>query len=118
MRFRERVAIQGPTRTRGPRGGVVDTFATLSGLESVPATISQIGWANGSNLAWSMNRADMTVIQDQFAVCVAGDHPEILVGMRVVATSGEFEIVAAGRTLGRDETLLTCRRTDPAGVPA
>lgn len=118
MRYRERVTVQQATRTRGERGGVVDTFANVDGLESVPATISQIGWTNGSNLAWSMNRSDMTVVQDQFAVVLSGDHPEVEPGMRILARDGEYEVVAAGTLLGRDSTLLTCRRTDPQGVPA
>lgn len=118
MRYRERVAVQQATRTRGERGGVIDTFADVEGLESVPATVTQIGWANGSNLAWSMNRSQMTVVQDQFSVILSGHHPEVAVGMRVVARDGEFEIVAAGTVLGKDGTLLTCRRTDPQGTPA
>lgn len=117
MRFRERVAIHAATRTRSARGGVVDTFAVVPGLNSVAATISSRGSGYGMSGSRRNDGTDLTVIEDLLSVILAGDHPEVTAAMRVVAARGTFDVISVEQTLGHNQTVLTVRATDPAGTP-
>lgn len=114
MRYRERVAIHAPARTESATGQVLEEFAVVRGLESVPASIVT---HVRDRLGQEANLATMTVVEETFDIVLGGHHPGITTLMRVVAAGGHwFDILTVAPTLAHSATVLLCRRLDPAGT--
>lgn len=116
MRFRERVAIQQPTRTQDAAGAVIETWTNVPGLESVPATIVM---ATRMRASGEQRDPQKVWVEDQFDVILAGFWPSITTLMRVVADDGrEFDITSVAPTLGRRRTVIQSKIVTPRSEAA
>ena len=108
MRYRQRVAIQAATRIAGSTGQLLESWADVGGLSAVPAMI----------LPAATERFDsaLVVVEDVYQVMLAGRHPEIRPGMRVVAPDGSaYRISDALPSATVSATSLTAHRLTPEG---
>lgn len=102
MRFRQRVAVQGPIAVRTAAGGVGYTYETLSGLGSVPANVQastkeQIGERE-------------TIIEDLFSIDLAGYFPDLAPDMIVLDGVAVYDIKRIVPTLRHEITIVKAQR--------
>lgn len=117
MRFRERVAIQQPVRTKSPTGQTLHgSFADVAELADVAAVIDPAPLLRGGE---EMHTADMTVVEETYQVVLAGYFPQITSDMQVLAGDGtEYEVMGAQaqRHRRRPRTIVLARRISPKGT--
>jgi hypothetical protein len=102
MRFRTRVAIQGPVDIRDPAGGVTHAYETIPELDDVAATIMPA--------VEESRDPDMVTVEDRYDIVLAGHHPDVRPEMVALDGLAVYDIVRVAPTLGRRETVLVARR--------
>ena len=103
--------IQAPTRVPGTAGGVTTTWATVPGLEAIPATKDVTGGVE--------QRGPEMIVEEIFTrVQLAGYFAQIDESMRCLLDDGTtWDIFAADADPMRTMSQLTCRKVTPTASP-
>lgn len=102
MRFRQRVAFQEPTETRGTSGTPLYTYETVAGYESLAATI--LPWRQELRLP------DLAPDEERFDVILGGHWPDIETTWVILDGESVYEVVEVRPTLRHRETVVVARR--------
>lgn len=84
MRSTQKVTIEAPTEVIGSSGGRTSTWLPVSGLADLPATVMPV--------LREADAADMTVLEDQYQIRLAGPYPAITTAMRVLDGAAAYDI--------------------------
>lgn len=102
MRYRQRVAFQEPTTTRGAAGTPIETFDTVAGYESIPATISPS--------RQELRLPDLRPDEERFDIVLGGHWPDVQTTWVVLDGENVYEVVEVRPTLRHRETVVVARR--------
>lgn len=109
--FPHLATIQTNTPTRGTAGGLKPAWATVPGLEAVPAAKGVVGGTE-------QRGPELVTEESRIVVQLAGYFPEITASMRCLLNDGSvLDIVAANADALNVMSQLTCRTVTPVASP-